>query len=199
MRWNSGVRDERFALRPRGHMNRNPAQSAASLAGARVHRHRHPRLRSVDHSRRQPFSFAGEGSDAKLIGVFQVSVLPNIIHILLGLAGVALARTTAGARQYLLGGGVAFLVLWVLGIVNAGKWIPVNAADDWLHLASRRRPDRARVRDERESRAQPLDMSRRGRRAGSSWNSSRPGRARRPVAGARLPRRARPSSAATAS
>jgi hypothetical protein len=24
--------------------------------------------------------------------------------------------------------------LWVLGIVNGGKWIPVNAADDWLHL-----------------------------------------------------------------
>jgi Domain of unknown function (DUF4383) len=80
-------------------------------------------------------AFAGQGSGAKLIGVFQVSDLQNVIHILLGLAGVALARTTPGARQYLLGGGIAFLVLWALGILNAGKWIPVNAADDWLHLA----------------------------------------------------------------
>ena len=79
--------------------------------------------------------FAGHDSGAKLIGVFQVSGLHNIVHILLGLAGVAFARTTAGARRSLLGGGVAFLVFWLLGIVNAGKWIPVNAADDWLHLA----------------------------------------------------------------
>jgi hypothetical protein len=24
--------------------------------------------------------------------------------------------------------------LWALGIVNGGNWMPVNAADDWLHL-----------------------------------------------------------------
>jgi hypothetical protein len=114
-------------------MNRNPAQSAATLTGLvfialGI-------LGFVPSITSSSIAFAGEGSSAKLIGVFQVSDLQNIIHILLGLAGVALAKTTPGARQYLLGGGIAFLVLWALGIVNAGKWIPVNAADDWLHLA----------------------------------------------------------------
>jgi Domain of unknown function (DUF4383) len=114
-------------------MNRNPAQSAATLTGLVLIAL--GILGFVPLITSSSIAFAGEGSSAKLIGVFQVSDLQNVIHILLGLAGVALARTTPGARQYLLGGGIAFLVLWALGIVNAGKWIPVNAADDWLHLA----------------------------------------------------------------
>ena len=116
-------------------MNRTPTQSAALLAGlvliALGILGFVPSMTTTDGS----MPFAGHDSGAKLIGVFQVSVLDNLLHILLGLAGVALARTTSAARQYLLGGGVAFLVLWALGIANAGTWIPVNAADDWLHLA----------------------------------------------------------------
>jgi hypothetical protein len=79
-------------------------------------------------------AFAGDGSTAKLIGVFQVSVLHNIVHVLFGLAGLALARTWEGARTFLIGGGVVYLLLWVLGIVGGGDWIPVNSADDWLHF-----------------------------------------------------------------
>jgi hypothetical protein len=116
-------------------MNRNPAQSVALLAGlvliALGILGFIPGVTTNDGS----MSFAGHGSGAKLIGVFQVSVLHNIVHILLGLAGVGLAKTASGARQYLTGGGIACLALWVLGIANVGKWIPVNAADDWLHLA----------------------------------------------------------------
>jgi len=115
-------------------MNRTPAQSAALLAGLVFIALGILAFVPLITSDVGGMSFAGHGSGARLIGVFRVSVLDNAIHILLGLAGVALARTTSGARQYLVGGGVAFLVLWVLGIVNAGKWIPVNAADDWLHL-----------------------------------------------------------------
>src|SRR5215213_3500850 len=78
--------------------------------------------------------FAGDGSDAKLLGVFQVSVLHNIVHVLFGLAGLGLARTWEGARNFLIGGGVAYLLLWILGLVGAGDWIPSNTADDWLHF-----------------------------------------------------------------
>lgn len=80
-------------------------------------------------------SFAGHGSGAKLVGLFQVSILHNLVHVLIGVAGLRLAKTTSGAHQYLTGSGIVCLALWVLGIVNGGKWIPVNAADDWLHLA----------------------------------------------------------------
>ena len=79
-------------------------------------------------------SFAGHDSDAKLLGVFQVSILHNIVHLLFGLAGLALAATPSGARTYLVGGGAIYLVLALLGIVGGGDWIPVNDADNWLHL-----------------------------------------------------------------
>jgi hypothetical protein len=78
--------------------------------------------------------FAGEGSDARLLGAFQVSVLHNIVHMLFGVVGFVLARTWSGARTYLLGGGVFYLALWILGLVNGARWIPANNADDWLHL-----------------------------------------------------------------
>lgn len=83
-------------------------------------------------------TFAGHNSDAMLLGVFQVSILHNIVHLLFGVAGVAMARTWSGARAYLVGGGVIYLVLWIYGLLidkdSAANFVPVNAADDWLHF-----------------------------------------------------------------
>ena len=82
--------------------------------------------------------FAGNGSGAELLGIFQVSILHNIVHVLYGVAGIALARTWDGARTYLIGGGIIYLVLWLYGlIVDKGgdaNFVPVDTADDWLHL-----------------------------------------------------------------
>jgi hypothetical protein len=82
--------------------------------------------------------FAGHNSEAKLLGLFQVSILHNIVHLLFGAAAFAMARTVSGARTYLIGGGAIYLVLWLYGLVvgqNSGaNFVPVNAADDWLHL-----------------------------------------------------------------
>jgi len=84
-------------------------------------------------------TFAGHHSDAKLLGVFEVSVLHNIVHLLFGAAGFALARTAGGARTYLVGGGVVYLVLWLYGLLidhdTAANFVPLNDADNWLHLA----------------------------------------------------------------
>ncbi|MGS2617409.1 DUF4383 domain-containing protein [Micromonospora sp. LZ34] len=82
--------------------------------------------------------FAGHQSEAKLLGVFQVSVLLNLVHLLYGLVGLALARTVAGARAYLIGGGAIYLVLWLYGLVvdhdSGANFLPVNHADAWLHF-----------------------------------------------------------------
>ena len=78
--------------------------------------------------------FAGNDGNAELLGIFQVSVLHNIVHGLFGIAGLALAATASGARTYLIGGGAVYLGLFVLGIVGGGDWIPSNTADNWLHL-----------------------------------------------------------------
>ena len=83
---------------------------------------------------------AGHESHAKLLGLFEVSVLHNAVHLLYGLAGLALARTRSGARTYLIGGGVVYLLLFVYGLlidVEPGKesdFVPFNVADNWLHL-----------------------------------------------------------------
>jgi hypothetical protein len=83
-------------------------------------------------------SMAGHQSDAMLLGLFQVSILHNLVHLLFGVAGIALARSRDGARLFLLGGGVIYLVLWLYGLVinseSAANFIPVNTADNWLHL-----------------------------------------------------------------
>lgn len=81
---------------------------------------------------------AGVGSEAMLLGLFQVSVLHNIIHLSFGVAGLALARSTTGAQIYLFYGGTVYLVLWAYGVVinedSTVNVVPFNAADNWLHL-----------------------------------------------------------------
>jgi hypothetical protein len=79
-------------------------------------------------------AFAGDDSGAELLGVFQVSILHSIVHLLFGIAGIALARTWDGARSFLIGGGVVYLLLWLLGALGGADWLPTNSADDWLHL-----------------------------------------------------------------
>jgi hypothetical protein len=54
--------------------------------------------------------------------------------LLFGLVGLTLARTWSGARTFLIGGGVIYVVLSLLGVIGGAEWIPSNTADDWLHL-----------------------------------------------------------------
>ena len=82
--------------------------------------------------------FAGHNSDAKLLGLFNVSILHNIVHLLFGVAGVALAKTWEGAKTYLLYGGLIYLALFVYGVIwhnnTSANFVPVNWADNILHL-----------------------------------------------------------------
>jgi hypothetical protein len=86
----------------------------------------------------ETMQFAGSASGALLLGIFQVSILHNIVHLLFGVAGVAFARTASGARNYLVWGGAIYLVLWLYGVIfagdNPGNFVPINSADNWLHL-----------------------------------------------------------------
>ncbi|MFT7834718.1 DUF4383 domain-containing protein [Saccharothrix sp. BKS2] len=82
--------------------------------------------------------FAGHHSEAMLFGLFNVSILHNIVHLLFGVAGLALARTARGAYLFLVGGAVIYLVLWLYGLLidhdSAANFVPLNTADNWLHL-----------------------------------------------------------------
>jgi hypothetical protein len=83
-------------------------------------------------------TFAGKDSGAELLGIFQVSILHNIIHGLFGIVGLFFARTMEGARTYLIGGGAIYLAIAVYGIIvgtDAGaNFVPLNGADDILHI-----------------------------------------------------------------
>ena len=83
-------------------------------------------------------SLAGRESQAELIGLFQISVLHNIVHGLFGVIGLVLARSVVGARNFLLGGGAVYLVLLAYGTVidldSAANFVPLNVADNFLHL-----------------------------------------------------------------
>lgn len=84
-------------------------------------------------------SGAGHHSQALLLGLFNVSILHNLVHLAFGVAGIALARTIEGARWFLIAGGVIYVLLWIYGMAigdhhSAANFIPVNTADNLLHL-----------------------------------------------------------------
>jgi arginine exporter protein ArgO len=83
--------------------------------------------------------FAGHESGARLFGVFTVSVLHNLVHLAFGVLGLVAARGNGGARAFLMLGGGVYVLLWVFGLAlnhdSPANFIPVDNADDWLHLA----------------------------------------------------------------
>lgn len=83
--------------------------------------------------------FAGHDSNTELLGVFHVSVLHNLVHLLFGVVGLALARTASGAKWFLIGGGLLYAVVAIYGFaidkMSDANFLPVNDADDWLHTA----------------------------------------------------------------
>lgn len=82
--------------------------------------------------------FASHDSGALLFGVFQVSILHNIVHLLFGVAGIAFASRFSASRNYLVWGGAIYLLLWIYGLIiphdSAANIVPLNSADNWLHL-----------------------------------------------------------------
>jgi hypothetical protein len=84
-------------------------------------------------------TWAGQRSGAHLFGMFAVSALLNTVHVVVGLVGFAMARSYAGARAYLLVGGMVYLGLWLYGVLvdhgSDAHVLPLNAANNWLHMA----------------------------------------------------------------
>jgi hypothetical protein len=80
---------------------------------------------------------AGVTSDTDdLFGILAVNGWHNVVHILLGLLGLASARSAA--RTYALGVGLLYLVLSLWGFVDGDNvlvgLVPVNDEDNVLHL-----------------------------------------------------------------
>ncbi|MPR00530.1 DUF4383 domain-containing protein [Modestobacter sp. I12A-02628] len=70
---------------------------------------------------------------------FMINPMHNVVHILIGLVGIALSRSLAGARTYgwllAVGYGAAF----VYGLIAIGEdwdFLNLNTADNVLHIAT---------------------------------------------------------------
>jgi hypothetical protein len=69
--------------------------------------------------------------------LFKVNGWHNIVHIASGVAGLALARTPAGARLFALGFGTVYAIVTLYGLVagsNVLGILALNGADNVLHL-----------------------------------------------------------------
>ena len=60
----------------------------------------------------------------------------NVVHLVFGLWGILGSRSYGGARSYLYGAGVVYLVLAAAGYVapNGFGLVPLGGADIGLHL-----------------------------------------------------------------
>lgn len=82
--------------------------------------------------------FAGQTFGDKLI-LFPVNPLHNIVHILLGAVWIGASRTHVAAKGVNLLLGIVLLLVFILGMVGALKWLAIEgaaSADNYLHLAT---------------------------------------------------------------
>ena len=72
-----------------------------------------------------------------LFGAFPVNLVHNLVHILFGVWGLVASRGFGAAVAYARIGGVAYLLLAVLGffIPELPGLMPIGGYDVWLHLA----------------------------------------------------------------
>jgi hypothetical protein len=83
--------------------------------------------------------FADNDQHESLLGLFMINPLHNVAHILVGVAGLVLARTLAGARTYGWLLAVLYAALFVYGLIAVGSdwdFLNINAGDNVLHAAT---------------------------------------------------------------
>lgn len=71
--------------------------------------------------------------------VFDINPAHNVVHILIGLAGLALGRTLAGARTYGWLLAIGYGAASIYGLIAVGEdwdFLNINGADNALHIAT---------------------------------------------------------------
>jgi hypothetical protein len=72
---------------------------------------------------------------ANLLNVFSINLLHNLVHVGLGIAGLAAASSEKNSRQYAQVVGIALLLLGVIGISDpVHGLLPLGGVDIALHL-----------------------------------------------------------------
>ena len=85
-------------------------------------------------------SFGSPGEVDAVFGILDVNGFHNLVHVLSGLLGIALARSFGSARAFclLLAATYAIVTIWGLVVGDGGEIlsiVPVNTEDNVLHAA----------------------------------------------------------------
>jgi Domain of unknown function (DUF4383) len=88
----------------------------------------------------EPSFGVGDSAQRGTLIAFDINGWHNVVHVLSGIAGLALAGTAAKARLFCIGYGIVYVLVTILGFVvgDGGlllSLIPINTADNLLHLA----------------------------------------------------------------
>ena len=83
-------------------------------------------------------TLSGDNREA-VLGILDVNGWHNVVHILSGVVGLAVAGSYRNSRLYALGFGAVYIVVTILGFIAGDgdsilKLIPVNTEDNILHL-----------------------------------------------------------------
>jgi hypothetical protein len=88
----------------------------------------------------EPSFGIGDSAQRGTLIAFDINGWHNVVHLLSGIVGLAMAGTAAKARLFSIGYGIVYVLVTILGfIVGDGGYllsiIPINTADNLLHLA----------------------------------------------------------------
>ena len=77
-------------------------------------------------------------TDSNLLGLVPINLLHNIVHLVIGIAGIAAAASLARSRQFCQIFGVVLILIGLVGIVvnNPLNLIPIGGFDIVIHLAT---------------------------------------------------------------
>ncbi len=87
----------------------------------------------------EPSFGVGDSAQRGTLILFDINGWHNVVHLLSGIVGLAMAGTAAKARLFSIGYGVVYVLVTILGFVvgDGGlllSIIPINTADNLLHL-----------------------------------------------------------------
>jgi len=73
-----------------------------------------------------------------LLGIAQVNVLHNAVHLIIGICGLTMAKTEEQAGTFCKTFGIVLLLIGVLGFIAPDPLgvLPIGGGDIWIHLIS---------------------------------------------------------------
>ncbi|HUO81748.1 MAG TPA: DUF4383 domain-containing protein [Gammaproteobacteria bacterium] len=81
-----------------------------------------------------------EANHGRLLGLFPINLLHNVVHLLIGAWGIVGSRSLSGAVTFSRGIAIIYGLLAVLGLIPATNTVfglvPIHGHDIWLHAGS---------------------------------------------------------------